>query len=166
MTNVETRGISGAGQFHRHHHRPALSCRLHDEAKDADRKLIFFAVFTTVVIAVILAALPRARSRRSTRSPDGVRSLFGGEAAASSRPAPCPSTAFQSAANACYFTIRSGGKTLRVTCFDSFYGLVYAARRAVELGKGVVGLILIKRGLRIHNIVKDQSNEHRVLPEA
>ena len=35
-----------------------------------------------------------------------------------------------------------------------------------ELGKGVVGLILIKRGYWIHNIVKDQSNEHRVLPEA
>ena len=93
---------------------------------------------------------------------------------------------FDCLANACYFTIRSGGKTLVTMFFDSFYGLVfttplayllrlttgidivwlYAVCRAVELGKGVVGLILIKRGYWIHNIVKDQSNEHRVLPEA
>lgn len=151
-----------------------------DEAKDADRKLIFFAVSTTVVIAAILAALSGAIPQIYEVS-DGVRSL----AAKLLLVAAC-TMPFDCLANACYFTIRSGGKTLVTMFFDSFYGLVfttplayllrlttgidivwlYAVCRAVELGKGVVGLILIKRGYWIHNIVKDQSNEHRVLPEA
>ena len=151
-----------------------------EEAKDADRKLIFFAVSTTVVIAAILAALSGAIPQIYEVS-DGVRSL----AAKLLLVAAC-TMPFDCLANACYFTIRSGGKTLVTMFFDSFYGLVfttplayllrlttgidivwlYAVCRAVELGKGVVGLILIKRGYWIHNIVKDQSNEHRVLPEA
>ena len=80
-----------------------------------------------------------------------------------------------SLANATYFTMRSGGKTFITFLFDSVYvwcvtvplafvlqrvaGLsilpLYLVCQLADLGKCVVGLILIKKGVWIHNIVKD-----------
>ena len=78
-----------------------------------------------------------------------------------------------SLANACYFTMRSGGKTFITFLFDSVYvcvltvPLAYALHFAgvpivplffvcqmVDIGKCVIGLIMIKKGMWIHNIVK------------
>ncbi|MDO4633418.1 MAG: MATE family efflux transporter [Eubacteriales bacterium] len=74
--------------------------------------------------------------------------------------------------NACYFTIRSGGKTLITFVFDSlflwiasiplanilvrFTGMpilpLYACVQAIELIKCLIGHILVKRGIWIHDL--------------
>ena len=78
-----------------------------------------------------------------------------------------------SLANACYFTLRSGGKTFVTFLFDSFYVCVLTVPLAyglhflgvgivplflicqlADIGKCVIGLIMIKKGMWIHNIVK------------
>ena len=76
-------------------------------------------------------------------------------------------------ANACYFTLRSGGKTFVTFLFDSFYVCVLTVPMAfvlsrftglpivplflccqlADIGKCVVGLIMIRRGVWIQNIV-------------
>ena len=80
-----------------------------------------------------------------------------------------------SLANATYFTMRSGGKTFVTFLFDSVYvwcitvplafflqrvaGFsivpLYLVCQLIDLGKCAVGLILIKKGVWIHNIAKD-----------
>ena len=80
-----------------------------------------------------------------------------------------------SLANACYFTLRSGGKTLITFIFDSFYvclvtvPLAYCLSRfteipivplflicqLVDIGKCIVGLTMIHKGIWIQNIVKE-----------
>lgn len=88
-----------------------------------------------------------------------------------------------SLANACYFTMRSGGKTFFTFLFDSVYACVLVVPMAfflyyvvglsilplyficqfADLGKCVIGLWLIKKGVWIQNIVKEESHEHKVL---
>ena len=77
--------------------------------------------------------------------------------------------------NSLYFTIRSGGKTLVTFFFDSvfswiitlpmtlllcsFSGLpvigIYAIVQSADIIKVIVGLILVKKGLWLSNIVED-----------
>lgn len=78
--------------------------------------------------------------------------------------------------NSLYFTLRSGGKTLVTFLFDScfswvvsvpvafvlsrFSGLniywIYACVNALDLIKVIIGFILIKKGVWISNLVKDE----------
>ena len=75
--------------------------------------------------------------------------------------------------NACYFTIRSGGKTFITFLFDSFYVWVFSIPLAYVLGhytqipiatlylicqlsdiiKCIIGFILVKRGKWAQNMV-------------
>ena len=78
-------------------------------------------------------------------------------------------------ANATYFTLRSGGKTLITFFFDSFFVCVFTVPLAllltyatgisivplflitqlVDIFKCVIGGIMIKKGVWIHNIVEE-----------
>ena len=151
-----------------------------DEAVDTDRKLIVFSVGICFVIGGVMALLAPAIPQIYNATEE-ARDL-----AASFLLITALCMPINSLANACYFTLRSGGKTLVTFLFDSFYvcvltvPLAYALHyltpigivplflvcQLVDIGKCVIGLIMIKKGLWIQNIVKEQNDEHRVLPEA
>ncbi len=83
---------------------------------------------------------------------------------------------FYSFAHCCYFTLRSGGRTVLTFVFDSVFtwGVnipiayllayhtpmtivpLYFAVQSVELFKVIIGFILIKKGVWIHNIVESK----------
>lgn len=148
-----------------------------EEAVDTDRKLITFSVLICFAIGAVLASVSGLIPRLYKTSEE-VRSL-----ASSFLVIIAVCMPINSLANACYFTLRSGGKTFITFLFDSFYvcvlsvplayGLTYFTDigilplfficQAIDIGKGIIGLILIKKGVWIQNIVKDQQHETVVL---
>ncbi len=158
-----------------------LGANKNEEAVDSNRKLIFFAVVICVFIGGVMAALAPVYPRIYNTT-DAVRSLAAKFIVIAGLCMP-----INSLASACYFTLRSGGKTLITFFFDSFYVCVltvplamllthavgisivplYLICQLVDLGKCAVGMILIKKGIWIHNIVEEENHEeHRVLSEA
>lgn len=158
-----------------------LGANRKEEAVDTDRKLIFFCVGVCVVVGGVLAAVATLFPQIYNTT-DAVRSLAAKFIVITGLCMP-----INSLASACYFTLRSGGKTLITFFFDSVYVCVltvplamllthvvgvsivplYLICQLVDLGKCVVGILLIKKGIWIHNIVEEQSNErHEVLSEA
>lgn len=151
-----------------------------EEAVDTDRKLIVFSVAICFVIGGVMAAVSPLIPQIYNASEE-VRSLATDFILIVALTMP-----INSLANACYFTLRSGGQTLVTFLFDSFYVCVFTVPLAyamhylfhmpivplflvcqlVDIGKCVIGLIMIKKGLWIKNIVKDRTNEHAILPEA
>ena len=138
-----------------------------DEAVDTDRKLIVFSVAICFVIGGVMAAVSPLIPQ-IYKTTDAVRSLASDFLFIMAVAMP-----INSLANACYFTLRSGGKTFITFLFDSVYvcvltvPLAYALHFAgvpivplffvcqmVDIGKCVIGLIMIKKGMWIHNIVK------------
>ena len=140
------------------------------EAVDTDRKLIVFSVLICFLIGGVMALLsPYIPEIYTAQSPE-VRHLASKFILIIALVMP-----INSLANACYFTMRSGGKTLITFLFDSVYICFFTVPLAfflhyvchldiitlflicqlTDLGKGIVGLILIKKGVWIHNIVKD-----------
>ena len=77
-----------------------------------------------------------------------------------------------------YFTLRSGGKALLTFLFDSFFAafvsvpiayvlanftqmnavVIYACVLSVDIIKAVIGLILIKKGVWLNNLVKQPTD--------
>ncbi len=151
------------------------------EAVDTDRKLIVFSVGICFVIGGALALIAPIFPRLYETTAQ-IREL-----AASFIVVCAVCMPLNSLSNACYFTVRSGGKTLITFLFDSVYvclltvpvafvltrytGLpivpLYLCCQLLDIGKCVIGLILIKKGVWINNIVgKETQNEiHSVLPE-
>lgn len=138
-----------------------------DEAVDTDRKLITFSVLLCVVIGAIMALLsPYIPLMYNTT--DNVRALATSFLFISALFMPN-----NSLCNACYFTLRSGGKTFVTFLFDScfvcgitvpmaflltkFTGIsivpLYACCQAIDIIKSVIGLWMIKKGMWIQNIV-------------
>lgn len=138
-----------------------------EEAKDTDRKLIVFSVGSCLAIGAVLIGLAPLFPRLYNTS-EQVRILaawFLRIAAAC-----MPLAAFMHAA---YFTLRSGGKTIVTFLFDSVFmwcvsiPLAYALSRytglhviplylccqLVDIIKCVIGFILVKKGVWMHNIV-------------
>ena len=141
-----------------------------EEARDTDNKLIFLAVSSSLVIAVLMAAaapffpgLYRTSEevRRLARDFMYVLALH------------VPISAFIHAA---FFTIRAGGKTMITFLFDSSVlwlisiPLAFCLTRATamdivfiylicqmsELIKCAVGFVLLKKGVWLHKIVADR----------
>lgn len=150
-----------------------------DEAVDTDRKLIVFSVVICFLIGGVMAALSPVIPLMYNAT-DAVRDLASDFLLILALTMP-----INALANACYFTLRSGGKTFITFLFDSFYVCVFTVPLAyglhflglsivplflfcqlADIGKCVLGLIMIKKGMWINNIVKEQNHEHRVLPEA
>lgn len=143
-----------------------------EEAKETDRKLIFFSVVSCLGIAVLLAGLafvfPHIYNTEA-----GVRTLATWFILISAAMMP-----FQAFLNAAYFTIRSGGKTGITFFFDGgfmwicaiplafvlsrYSGLpilaTYALCQIPDIIKCVVGYILVKKGIWIENLVSVEEN--------
>lgn len=151
------------------------------EAVDTDRKLIFFGVVICVFVGGLLAAVAPLFPQIYNTT-DAIRAMATRFIVIVGLCMP-----IYSLASACYFTLRSGGKTLITFFFDSFYVCVltvplamllthvfgvsivplYLVCQLVDLGKCAVGIVLIKKGIWIHNIVEEQNHEkHEVLSGA
>lgn len=139
-----------------------------EEAIEADRKLIVFSVISCLLFAVILFAIapffPLIYQEVDTASHEMASSFI--------RIAAC-CMPIGALANACYFTLRSGGKTFVTILFDSCYVWILVVPLAfvlsrfttlpiiplffccqfIEIGKCIVGLLMIKSGIWIHKIV-------------
>ena len=140
-----------------------------DEAKDTDRKLIFFTVMSCFIVGSIMAVVaPLFPAIYKTEQ------LVKDYATAFLRIAALcmPLNAFT---HASYFTLRSGGKTIITFLFDSVfvwvvniplaYGLCHFTGLPIipvilicslaEAIKCVIGFILVKKGVWLNNIVND-----------
>ena len=140
-----------------------------ERAKDTDRKLIAFSFVLSLVVGGILASLS-GLIPLIYRTEDTVRGLASQllRVTALSMPIDC-------FAVTCYFTIRSGGKTLITFLFDSAYswvvtipiafclvhftGLtivsVFLIVRLSAVIKAVIGIILVRSGFWCQNIVAE-----------
>lgn len=140
-----------------------------DEAVDTDRKLITFSFVICVAIGAVMAVcapyIPLIYN-----ATNAVQSLAASFIVISALCMP-----MHSVANACYFTLRSGGKTIITFLFDSCYVCLVSVPLAfiltkftsldivplflccqlVDIGKCIVGLWMIKKGFWIQNIVSE-----------
>ena len=141
-----------------------------DEAVDTNRKLTVFAVGSCLIVGGTMAMLSHFIPNIYTAQPNNVRALASDLILIIALTMP-----INALAATLYFTMRSGGKTLVTFLFDSVYiccftvpmafllhkvfGLpiipLYIFCQMADLGKCIVGLILVKKGVWIHNIVKD-----------
>lgn len=138
-----------------------------EEARDKDTKLIAFSVGSCVIIGSILILLAPLFPMLYNTS-DDIKELatwFLRIAAAC-----MPLAAFT---HASYFTLRSGGKTIVTFLFDSVFlwGIsipvafvlsrytelhiipLYLCCQLLEIIKCIIGFILVKKGVWLHNIV-------------
>lgn len=140
-----------------------------ETAVDTDRKMIFFSVASCLLVGALLFALAPLFPEIYNTSGE-VRRLATGLIRISSMFMPL--YAFYHAA---YFTLRTGGKTMITFLFDSCYvwvvnipvafvlsrftGMpllpIFFVCQSVEIVKGIVGLVLLKKGVWIHNIVEN-----------
>lgn len=138
-----------------------------EEAKDTDRKLIVFALLSCFGVGALLAFVAPFFPQ-IYEATDEVRAMATKFILIVAMCMP-----IQGFLNACYFTIRSGGKTLITFLFDSFYVWVFSIPLAYILGhytlipittlylicqlsdliKCVIGFILVKRGKWAQNMV-------------
>lgn len=141
-----------------------------EEAKDTDRKLIFFSVVSCIfiggIMAIIAPLFPRVYNTTQEVKELAMRFIV--------ISALCmPLYAFM---HASYFTLRSGGKTWITFIFDSFFVWIASIPMAyilthftnwdiihiflccqlLETVKCVIGYILLKKGVWIHNIVVEE----------
>ena len=138
-----------------------------EEAKDTDRKLIFFSVASCLVIGTILILLAPVFPRIYNTTED-VRGLAAKFITVSACLMP-----IQAFLHSAYFTLRSGGKTVITFFFDSgfvwvctipaafllshYSGLpilpTYIFCQSLDIIKAVIGFILVKKGVWLQNIV-------------
>lgn len=144
-----------------------LGARKMEEAKETDTKLIASAVMGCVVLGIVMAIVaPYFPNIYNTT--DEVRSLANGFITILA--IFMPAQAFM---NTCYFTLRSGGRTIITLLFDSVFiwavsiplarvltGFtvlpilwIFFFCQSVELLKCVLGVVLLKKGVWIQNIV-------------
>ena len=139
-----------------------------EKARDTDRKLIATSVVVCTFIGVIVFITAHLFPQIYNTN-DDVRAL----AAVFLRISACVMPV-QALNHCCYFTLRSGGKTIITFIFDSafvcciclppafilshFTGisviLIYAVVQALEIVKSAVGIILVKKGVWLNNIVQ------------
>lgn len=141
-----------------------------EEARDTDNKLLAFTVVSSTFIALIMAAFSGVFPQiyNTTESVKDLATFFIIVMACY-----MPLNAF---INGAYFTLRSGGKTYITFLFDSAYiwavnvSIAYILTRftslsiypifiicyAVDVIKAIIGIILIKKGTWISNIVADK----------
>ena len=140
-------------------------------AKDASRKLIAFSVFVSTIFAVAYAVFAIFIPHVYNVSGD-VRALATALMQISALTMPIDAFAHGS-----YFTLRSGGKTFITFLFDSCFAWcvtasaayllvhftalpiipLYAICTGLNFFKCVVGYILVKKGVWLQNIVKDEA---------
>ncbi len=138
-----------------------------EEAKEQDVKLIAFAVFSCVIVGIVLAFLsPLFPLLYNTT--DAIRQLATRFICVIAIYMP-----IHAFLNTCYFTIRAGGKTVITFLFDSVFMWVvsipfayffshytmvpivplYLYCQLLDLIKCVIGFVMVKKGIWISNIV-------------
>lgn len=139
-----------------------------DKAKHASTRLLFFAVATVIIIglAMMIFAPVFPKIYKTT---DEIRTL-----AATLIIVVAAFMPVQSFTNACYFTLRSGGKTVITFLFDSgfvwlvsvplafvlsrFTGVpivpMYIIINAADIIKCVLGFIFMKKGVWLNTVVE------------
>ena len=141
-----------------------------EEAVDEDRKLIAFAVALCAAVGVVMAllapAIPQIYNTTDTVKRLAEELLFVIAVF-------MPVHGFN---NACFFTLRSGGKTLITFVFDSVYIWVlciplafclsrftavpilpmYITVQLLDLVKVAMGFVLVKKRMWVKNLVKDE----------
>lgn len=145
-----------------------LGANRFEEAVETDRKLIAFSVAICLIFGGAMALLA-PYFPKIYRTEDTIRSL-----AAQFIRICAVCMPINALANSCYFTLRSGGKTLITFLFDSFYVCIFTVPLAyllsrftsvgilplfwicqlADIGKCVIGLILIRRRAWVQNIVR------------
>lgn len=140
-------------------------------AKSDDKKLVAFSVFSAIIIAGLYAGVSKFFPLLYNTS-DDIRLLATKFICVGAIFMP-----FDAFVHASYFTLRAGGKTFVTFLFDSVfiwhvsvpvaYVLsrftsvpivpLYACCQALQLIKCVVGAVLLKKGVWIHNIVSEKS---------
>ncbi len=139
-------------------------------AKDEDRKIIFTTVIVCIVVGGAMALLspliPQIYNTTDTVKHIATSMLF-----ITSIMIP-----FHGFIHTCYFTLRCGGKTLITFFFDSVYVWVvcvpvafilarftdltiiplFAIVQSVDIIKCVIGLILVKKGVWVNNLVENE----------
>lgn len=139
-----------------------------EEARDTDTKLIATSVMSCVVMGLLMVAVAPFFPKIYNTTEE-VRGLATGFIIVL---AVCmPIHAF---VHACYFTLRSGGKTIITMLFDSVFVwivsiplaklltgytqlpilAIYFCCQIVELIKLAIGLVLLKKGVWLQNIVE------------
>lgn len=138
-----------------------------EEVRDCDRKLIAFSVTSCAVFGLAMAAVSGVFPL-IYKTDSSVRSLATALICINAFIMP-----FDAYANASYFTLRSGGKTLSTLLFDSCFMWVvsvpiaftlsrftnihilplYAICQGAEILKCVIGYIMLKSGSWINNMV-------------
>ena len=140
-----------------------------EQAVEEDRKLIAFAVVLCAAVGVVMAALapaiPQIYNTTST-----VKRLA--ESLLLVVSVTMPVHGFN---NACFFTLRSGGKTIITFLFDSVYLWVlcvplafilsrftavpilplFIAVQLPDLVKAAMGYVMVKKRMWVKNLVKD-----------
>ncbi len=139
-------------------------------AKDTDTKLIAFTVVAGVAMGGLMAAFSGIFPNFYNTT-DSVRELAGGLIIISGMFMPLASFM-----HAIYFTLRSGGRTLVTFLFDSVYVWcvtivtatllvkftdlhilnIYFCCQFVDIIKVIIGIVLVKKGVWLRNIVKEE----------
>lgn len=139
-----------------------------EEAKKASTRLLFFAVFTVVFVAVIMIIFAPLFPRIYKTS-DEIRNLASTVITVVALFMPV-----QSFTNACYFTLRSGGKTVITFLFDSGFVWtvsvplafilsrytavpivpLYAAVLSADIIKCILGYAFMKKGVWLNTVVE------------
>lgn len=139
-----------------------------DEAKKASMRMIWFAVCTVFVVAGIMCCFADAFPK-IYNTDDYVRSLSSSLILVMAAFMPV-----HSFLNACYFSLRSGGKTVITFIFDSGFVWaisiplafclsrftdipiisMYAAVQAVDLIKCIIGYVFLKKGIWLNTVIE------------
>lgn len=142
-----------------------------EKAKDEDRKLIAFSVMCSVVIGFLMA-MCRKVFPQFYNTQEEVKSLAASFILVTSIMMP-----FFALLHASYFTLRTGGKTIITFLFDSVFVWViavpiafvlthftsmpilplYIAVTCADFIKCTIGVILVKKGVWLQNIVNEIS---------
>ena len=140
-----------------------------DEAKDTANKLIFFSVSCCAVLGLILAST-RHLFPAIYNTEETVKLLSSKFILVSACAMPVCA-----AMHACYFTIRTGGRTIITFLFDSVFiccvsfpvayclvhfsawyiVFIYLTVQALDILKVAIGLTLVKKGIWVNNLVAD-----------
>ncbi len=138
-----------------------------EEAKDIDRKMLTFSIMVSVVFTIILySASPYLPLIYRTDA--NVQDLACTLLRITSLTLP-----LSAICNTCYYTLRAGGKTVLTFLFDCGYvcivsyitasvlvvftnlpiAYIYFIVRMMDILKAVIGLVLLHKGVWIHNLV-------------
>lgn len=140
-----------------------------DEARDLDNKLLFFSVASTVILSFVIVPIAPLFPKLYNTS-DSIRALAAYMIIIQALAMP-----MWAYTNACYFTLRSGGKTGITFLFDFGYTwifmiplgfilayltdmnihLLYAVITLSEIIKVVIGYLMVRSDIWINNIVND-----------